>query len=595
MVDSISLKRKVGKYYISDKILNQTEFSSTVIGCLSDDITHLVVIKIFDKSNFSEDEITGAIIIFKRTLLFMSLAPYNFVKMLDFIQTKSNFYVVEEFCNGGSLHDYLKKKGGYLSERETLIIFNEIIKACKWMQEKLIIHKGINPKNILIDKGTLKISLSFGKHLASCISKPEIVKIINTEMQNYVAPEILQGEVFSSKLDIWSIGVLSFQLLYGKLPFLPNDDESDQILLTKIMGNKELVLVDFPKKPIRSERFKNLIAKMLIKNDEQRCSWEYIFDSLDKQSREESIKESEYLERNDKLLKAFWVNKFYLEKNRVINQIREFPEEYQEPKSLNKKEENNEEQETKQLDERKKNKYAKRMDDYLIFERNIAMFYNNLAVQLLKSYESKRFDEISIDLYYRFLYWVSKYSNLAIFKVAEALVKKTEIVSNDKYNVWDYYTKSSFYCSTKKIIDRDIENIEYFYRETTKKVEEEIAKFIKTDKNPYVTKVNTKFLEKMGKVEKSEGVLLEIKELEKEIPISFNNFLEGFKKENLVLVRHMHVAAHPYRFFRWNQKMWFSENDFEKFYEEIENEEEGVLRVEIKEFWEKNLLAKNNK
>ena len=180
------------------------------------------------------------------------------------------------------------------------------------------------------------------------------------------------------------------------------------------------------------------------------------------------------------------------------------------------------------MDERKKIKYAKRMDDYLIFERNIAMFYNNLAVQLLKSYESKHFDEISIDLYYRFLYWVIKYSNLSIFKVAEALVKKTEIVSNDKYNVWDYYTKSSFYFSTKKIVDRDIENIEYFYRETTKKVEEEITKFIKTDKNQYVIKLNSKFLEKMGKVEKSEGVLLEIKELEKEIPISFINFLENF-------------------------------------------------------------------
>ena len=54
----------------------------------------------------------------------------------------------------------------------------------------------------------------------------------------------------------------------------------------------------------------------------------------------------------------------------------------------------------------------------------------------------------------------------------------------------------------------------------------------------------------------------------------------------------MHVAAHPYRFFKWNKKLWFSENDFEKFYEEMENEEENVLKGEIKEFWEKNALVK---
>ena len=63
-----------------------------------------------------------------------------------------------EYCNGGSLEEYLKKNAGSLSEDETILVMGELLEAFMEMNEKNLMHRDIKPANILIHNGKIKIA-----------------------------------------------------------------------------------------------------------------------------------------------------------------------------------------------------------------------------------------------------------------------------------------------------------------------------------------------------------------------------------------------------------------------------------------------------
>jgi serine/threonine protein kinase len=80
------------------------------------------------------------------------------VKLLDLSQTDNNLYLFLEYCNGGSLEDYLKKNDGRLSEDEACLILSELLEAFLEMNEKSLMHRDIKPANILIHNGKIKLA-----------------------------------------------------------------------------------------------------------------------------------------------------------------------------------------------------------------------------------------------------------------------------------------------------------------------------------------------------------------------------------------------------------------------------------------------------
>ena len=80
------------------------------------------------------------------------------MKLLDISQTDNNLYLFLEYCNGGSLEEYLKKNGGQLSEDESTLILGELLEAFLEMNEKNLMHRDIKPANILIHNGKIKIA-----------------------------------------------------------------------------------------------------------------------------------------------------------------------------------------------------------------------------------------------------------------------------------------------------------------------------------------------------------------------------------------------------------------------------------------------------
>lgn len=82
----------------------------------------------------------------------------------------------------------------------------------------------------------------------------------------YMSPQILEGTKFSSKCDVWSVGLVFYEMLYGKTPWMG----TSQLNLFHNIKEKPLA---FPSDPVRSDKVKSLIKRMLQFREEDRISW----------------------------------------------------------------------------------------------------------------------------------------------------------------------------------------------------------------------------------------------------------------------------------------------------------------------------------
>ena len=196
----------------------------------------------------------------------------NSVKIIDYFDTEKEFVIIMELCDNTLFKVLADTKNGFSSEqiKEILIQLNNVFKL---MQECHIVHRDIKLTNILIkylneQKTKFKVLLSdygVSNHINSITGKYRTIagtKII-------MAPEILNGEEYNNKCDLWSLGVNIFQL-YTKKP--PYSGSYDNVILKQIDKKGQTVL-----DVIEDETLKNLLSKLLVKNPKNRISWEEYF------------------------------------------------------------------------------------------------------------------------------------------------------------------------------------------------------------------------------------------------------------------------------------------------------------------------------
>jgi maternal embryonic leucine zipper kinase len=129
-----------------------------------------------------------------------------------------------EYLPGGSLRDYLKRKcNRKISETETKMYFGQIIDAIKYMHSKNIFHRDLKLENILLDyKKDIKI-IDFGY---SVEWEPEDELTVFWGTTPYMAPEMVNKEKYwGHHVDVWAIGVITYALLAGNLPFNGKNEE----------------------------------------------------------------------------------------------------------------------------------------------------------------------------------------------------------------------------------------------------------------------------------------------------------------------------------------------------------------------------------
>lgn len=206
------------------------------------------------------------------------------VKQYDTVEIDSNsFCTILELWSGPDLFLYLKQHGK-LPEKEARLIISQILSGLKYLneREKIIIHFDLKPQNILFHKGEIKIS-DFGlwKELER---DKEIIELTSQGVGTYwyQPPECFEEgpnpAMISPKVDVWSVGVIFYELLYGFKPF--GDKQSQKKILQEKIIINQAKQVHFPSKPAVSNETKEIIKKLLSYNIEERLSVEEAYFQL---------------------------------------------------------------------------------------------------------------------------------------------------------------------------------------------------------------------------------------------------------------------------------------------------------------------------
>lgn len=195
----------------------------------------------------------------------------NIIKFHDVILTNKELFVVLEYADKGDLSKYVNDSPGQrISAKETLNFLKQIASGLEYAySEHMVIHRDIKPANILLTtEGKVKIA-DFGfARLVEDSPKQKMTKAIGSIF--YMAPEIFNGKPYDFKCDVWSLGIMVYEMVYGVSPWVTGLADPEHFKF--IQENQE---VKFPKKHgiEISEDFKDLIKKMLIYNSDKRIGW----------------------------------------------------------------------------------------------------------------------------------------------------------------------------------------------------------------------------------------------------------------------------------------------------------------------------------
>jgi len=195
----------------------------------------------------------------------------NVIRLLSFADLHDVVWMIFEFASLGDLHHltYLKT----VSEATAILIAQQILTGLEFLHRQNVVHGDIKPQNILLFRkprtdpdGTFQwehINIKIcDLGLAQYLDQRGVVLfsgVVGT--QNYIAPEILLNQDYGTKVDIWAVGVIIFELLGGYEPFYPQS-----------ACRTESVVFDARYWTTISDAAKNFISNLLARHPEQRLS-----------------------------------------------------------------------------------------------------------------------------------------------------------------------------------------------------------------------------------------------------------------------------------------------------------------------------------
>ena len=192
-----------------------------------------------------------------------SLSHPNIVEMYDVGEDDGQYYIVMEYVEGKTLKSLVKRRGA-LTLPEVIDIMLQLTSAVACAHDSYIIHRDIKPQNVLIkEDGTVKIT-DFG--IAMALNSNELTQT-NSVMGSvhYLPPEQANGSGATIKSDIYSLGILMFELLTGKLPF--KGENAVEIAIKQMRERIPSVCEINPDIP---QSIENVILKACAKNPKNR-------------------------------------------------------------------------------------------------------------------------------------------------------------------------------------------------------------------------------------------------------------------------------------------------------------------------------------
>ena len=205
LFDKYEVKQKIGK----------GKFGLVKCG-MNKETKKPVAIKIMAKKNMDKSDLELAKI--EIDILKIGQHP-NIIKLYDIYENENYIYIIMEYCSGGDLLSYFEYNEYELPETKVCDIIHKLSMAIYYLHSYGIVHRDLKPENILMTdlspEADIRL-LDFG-----------LSKIVGNEEKctepygtlSFVAPEVLQGKPYDKSVDLWSIGIITFLLLCGYLPF----------------------------------------------------------------------------------------------------------------------------------------------------------------------------------------------------------------------------------------------------------------------------------------------------------------------------------------------------------------------------------------
>lgn len=144
------------------------------------------------------------------------LSHPNIVKVFDVSFGDMIQYIVMEYIDGITLKEYIQQQG-YLTWKETVHLISQVLAALSHAHSKGVVHRDVKPQNMmLLSDGTIKVT-DFGIARFSNNTKTMTEQAIGSV--HYIAPEQAKGDITDGRTDIYSLGVMMYEMLTGKLPY----------------------------------------------------------------------------------------------------------------------------------------------------------------------------------------------------------------------------------------------------------------------------------------------------------------------------------------------------------------------------------------
>jgi serine/threonine protein kinase len=192
----------------------------------------------------------------------------NIIHLYELMESLNNYYLIIDYCNRGDFHKYMRsRKITCLPEKEAIFFLKQIMNGFKELRNYEIMHRDIKLENLLVSDNIVKIA-DFGMAKIGG-------NIANTIVGSYLtmAPELFvnnPNSTYTSKADLWSIGFIYYQLLFGEYPFYglsPNEIANDIRLKS---GNLKF-------KTAISNGSQDLLNRLLQMNPDDRIDWPEFF------------------------------------------------------------------------------------------------------------------------------------------------------------------------------------------------------------------------------------------------------------------------------------------------------------------------------
>ncbi|KAM1596110.1 hypothetical protein ACFX10_002308 [Malus domestica] len=184
----------------------------------------------------------------------------NIIEMLDSFESPQEFCVVTEFAQG-ELFEILEDDK-CLPEEQVQAIAKQLVRALHYLHSNRIIHRDMKPQNVLIGAGSIVKLCDFGFARAMSTNTVVLRSIKGTPL--YMAPELVREQPYNHTADLWSLGVILYELYVGQPPFYTN---SVYALIRHIVKDP----VKYPDNI--SPSFKNFLKGLLNKVPQNRLTW----------------------------------------------------------------------------------------------------------------------------------------------------------------------------------------------------------------------------------------------------------------------------------------------------------------------------------